>query len=661
MKLSILGSAALLLLNTLSIQAVTTTTNDTHHKNEKPNIIFILTDDQDARLNSIDYMPNLQKHLVKQGTVYRNHYATVAVCCPSRVSLLRGQYSHNTNITDVSPPYGGYTRFNKLKLGESTLPVWMQQAGYSTHFIGKLMNEYSVNNYNNPAPKGFDYQDQLVDPYTYVYHKPVFSKNGEAPVFYKNAYQTDVIHQKALQSLKKQRKAEKPFILFINPVAPHGEFSFANGVMKTEPPIPAARHAHLFKDVKIDRTPNFNPKKQTKTASFWKYLSHLNETIVEQFDEIHRNRLRSLQAVDEMIGSLFDELEKQNKLDNTYVLYSSDNGYHIGQHKAFPGKCGNIEEDINVPFIIRGPGIPKGKISDVVTSHTDLAPSILALAKGSQYVPDFVDGGVIPFTEELKNHPKPIAKESFAVEFWMSDALPEFYTDVHTPGANIYKTLRVISKDYNYAYSVWCTGEHEFYDLRKDPYELDNEYKNLDPELGNRLDALLVVLKSCRAESCRDPWRVLHPNDSSVKTLSDALNPKYDNYYSSFKKVSFKECINYHSIQNEQPRLGSHFVSNSTTIVDNDQLLGIKSKVNVANGTLQKLFQTASYKATAPKDNIKDVISLYELVSGPDDHVPVGYELLSEDFEKDAIPIPQELIDKKIDWVNYGFYNVFGN
>ncbi|CAO3629163.1 unnamed protein product [Cunninghamella blakesleeana] len=662
MKLSILGSVALLLLNSISTQAAI---NDNKH-NEKPNIIFIFTDDQDARLNSIDYMPNLQKHLVKQGTTYQNHYATIAVCCPSRVSLLRGQYSHNTNITDVNPPYGGYTRFNKLNLGESTLPVWMQQAGYSTHYIGKLMNEYSVNNYNKPTPKGFDYQDQLVDPYTYVYNKPVFSKNGEAPVFYKNAYQTDVIHGKALQALKNQRNTEKPFFLWVSPMAPHGQFNISNNQIITEPPIPAARHAHLFKDVKIARTPNFNPEKQTKTASYWKYFSQLNDTLVDEFDEIHRNRLRALQAVDEMIGSLFDELEKQNKLDNTYIIYSADNGYHIGQHRAYPGKCGNIEEDINVPFIIRGPGVPKNQISDVVTSHTDLAPSILALAKGSQYVPEWVDGGVIPFTKELKNHPKPIAKESFAVEFWMKESIPEFYTGTFAPGPNIYKTIRVISKDYNYAYTVWCTGEHEFYDLRKDPYELDNEYETIDPRLADRLDALLLVLKSCRAESCRDPWSALHSNDPSVKTLVDALHYKYDEYYSSFRKVTFNECANYYSVENEQPLLGFHFKSNITNNnnIDNGQVqkLIAKSKIDSFYKALQKLLQSSITKqVNIPKDKLSDVISLYKSIPDPDDDRYVGHELLPDDFEKDAIPIPQALIDNEIEWVKYGFYSEFGN
>lgn len=209
------------------------------------------------------------------------------------------------------------------------------------------MNQYSVNNYNNPTPKGFDHQDQLVDPYTYIYNSAVFSTNGEAPVFYKDAYQTDVIHAKTRAALKRVEEQDKPFFLWVAPMAPHGEFVIGNnGGISTQPPVPAARHANLFKDAKIPRTPHFNPSKQVKTASYWKDLERFNATLVEEFDETYRKRLRALQSVDEIVGTIFEELEKSGELDNTYVFYSADNGYHLGQHRAYPGKCTNMEEDI---------------------------------------------------------------------------------------------------------------------------------------------------------------------------------------------------------------------------------------------------------------------------------------------------------------------------
>lgn len=96
----------------------------------------------------------------------------------------------------------------------------------------------------------------------------------------------------------------------------------------------------------VPRTAHFNPSKQAKTASYWKHLERLNQTEIDEIDEAYRDRLRSLQAVDEMVGTVFEELERQGKLNNTYVFYSSDNGYHLGQHRSYPGKCTNIEEDI---------------------------------------------------------------------------------------------------------------------------------------------------------------------------------------------------------------------------------------------------------------------------------------------------------------------------
>ncbi|KAG1393280.1 hypothetical protein G6F60_011594 [Rhizopus arrhizus] len=417
---------------------------------EKPNIVFIFTDDQDYQLNSLDYMPNVQKHLVEKGTTFRNHYATVSLCCPSRVSLLRGQYAHNTNITDVSPPYGGYNRFNSLKLGEDYLPIWLQKAGYHTNYIGKLMNQYSVNNYNHPIPKGFDYQDQLVDPYTYIYHTAVFSKDGQDPVYYPNQYQTDVIHAKAKAALKRLENATDPFFLWVAPMAPHAQFTIHdNGSLSTGPAVPAARHAHLFQDVKIPRHPHFNPKRQSKTASFWKHLDRLSPEEVGGLDEAYRNRLRALQAVDEMVGSLMEELERQGRLENTFVVYSADNGYHLGQHRSFPGKTSNLEEDINVPLIVRGPGVPEGKKSDRVSAHHDLAPTFLALAGAP--IPRWVDGGVMPLTNALARHPQPVSKESFAVEYWTPHALDEIFTRPQpVPGPNIYKTIRVIAEEYDW-------------------------------------------------------------------------------------------------------------------------------------------------------------------------------------------------------------------
>ncbi|KAI7849320.1 alkaline-phosphatase-like protein [Circinella umbellata] len=635
---------------------------------EKPNILFIFTDDQDARMDSLSYMPNLKKHLIDQGTVYQNHYATVAVCCPSRVSLLRGQYAHNTNITDVSPPHGGYEKFNRLGLGDDYLPLWLKKAGYSNYYI--------VSNYNNPKPAGFDYQDQLVDPFTYTYNTAVFSRNGEQPVFYHNTYQTDVIHTKTLAALKAQRDKNDPFFLWVAPMAPHGQFKLSEKDREdifSEPPISAARHADLFKDVKIPRRPNFNPANQTKTASYWKLLDQLTETEVDELDETYRSRLRALQAVDEMVGSLFEELESQGKLDNTYIIYSADNGYHLGQHRAYAGKTTNIEEDINVPLIVRGPGIAKGHISNVVSAHHDLAPTLLALAKGDEFVPDFVDGGVIPWTEELKRHPKPASAETFAVEFWWERLFNEYKSRLSAPtGTNTYKTLRVISEKHNLKYAVWCTGEHELFDLKRDPYELQNIYNSEEVkiQLIDRLDAVLSVLQTCSGASCRDPWRVIHPDNENIRTLSDALDKKYDVLYRRFRKITFKECLAYFSAANEEP----NDLLLTESLEKNQQFFTVPpiypylvqekqaSFVQQESESCPHQLITKEKKNTQPiRASRTDALRLFSLVPQGAESDIGHYVPTEEELDELARPVPQELIDAHIDWVNHGFYSKFGN
>jgi len=137
----------------------------------RPNIVFILTDDQDLHMRSLNYMPFVKTHLIDQGTSFRKHFCTTALCCPSRVTLWTGKAAHNTNVTDVSPPYGkshylvsrsnltgiagGYPKFVSQGLNDKYLPVWLQDAGYNTYYTGKLFNAHSVNTYNSPYAAGW--------------------------------------------------------------------------------------------------------------------------------------------------------------------------------------------------------------------------------------------------------------------------------------------------------------------------------------------------------------------------------------------------------------------------------------------------------------------------------------------------------------------------
>jgi arylsulfatase A-like enzyme len=180
-------------------------------------------------------------------------------------------------------------------------------------------------------------------------------------------------------------------------------------------------------------------------------------------DEFYRNRLRALQVVDEIIEGVVTRLSDYGILDNTYIFYSSDNGYHIGQHRLQPGKECGFEEDINVPLIVRGPGVPEGEVSDLVTSHTDLAPTFLSLANVKPR-PDF-DGAAIPLTTSAIGEAKDTRHEHVNVEYW-GFALAEGNYGQKMFWNNTYKGLRLIGNGYSFYYSVWCSGEHELYDLK---------------------------------------------------------------------------------------------------------------------------------------------------------------------------------------------------
>ncbi|KAH8663062.1 alkaline-phosphatase-like protein [Tricladium varicosporioides] len=532
-------------------------------------IVFIITDDQDQLMNSLDYMPHLQEYIANEGATYKSHYCTVALCCPSRVNLWTGKAAHNTNVTDVNPPYGGYPKFVQRGYNTDYLPVWLQNAGYNTYYTGKLFNSHTIHNYDKPVAGGFTGSDFLLDPFTYQYWNATTSRNGEKPINYAGQYSPDLIAEKAYGFLDEAVKQEKPFFLVAAPIAPHSNVDFET--LTFDIPRYAERHKELFKDYKIPRTKNFNPD-EPSGANWIANLPKLNDTVIEYNDEYQRARLRALQSVDEMVEGLVKRLDDYGILEDTYIFYTADNGYHISQHRMHPGKSCGYETDINIPLLIRGPSIPKNQTLFSVTSHTDLAPTILKIA-GVDPRPDF-DGLAIPFakSEDRKN-------EHVNVEYWGrgfpeskwghgDDGSKKFYLN------NTYKALRLIGEGYNFYYSVWCTGETELYDMVNDPDQLHNlipsalsPHPQLSPatflgrsvnEIITRLDALLLVIKSCKGITCHEPWKVLHPR-GDIAGLRDALHSKLDEFYEAQPKVAFTKCELGHIVESEGPQVGYAF------------------------------------------------------------------------------------------------------
>ncbi|THV88116.1 Arylsulphatase, partial [Aureobasidium pullulans] len=400
--------------------------------------------------------------------------------------------------------------------------------------------------------------DFLLDPFTYNYLNSSFQRNQEPPVSHEGEYVTDVMAQKAYGLLDEAVEAKKPFFLMVAPSSPHADIQNNSGSLTFDAPVSAPRHRDLFKHVKVPRTVNFNPNVPSG-ANWIRALDQQNTTNVDWNDHFYRQRLRSLQAVDEMVDGIFERLKSHDLLDNTYIFYSSDNGFHIGQHRMQPGKSTGCEEDINIPLIVRGPNVPINETTQLVSSHTDIAATIFSIAN----IPlrDDFDGSPIPLTAPAIESAASKRREHVQVEYW-GFAGGEGIYDRRLHVNNTFKGIRIVGEGYDLYYQIWCTNEHELYDMSKDPGQMKNlllDDSRVDVVAGHsiervveRLDALLMVQKSCTGEVCREPWRSLHP-DGKVMTLEDAMASRYDKFYEKQVKVEWDFCHNGYVPEAEGP------------------------------------------------------------------------------------------------------------
>ncbi|KIY46643.1 sulfatase [Fistulina hepatica ATCC 64428] len=523
-----------------------------HADTSKPNIVLIITDDQDSRYNSIDYMPKLQSYLADKGTNFDKFYAPMSLCCPSRVSLLRAQHSHNHNVTYTGLPWGGYVVFCEKGYNGYSLPSFLQAAGYSTYYTGKLMNGHQTDNAVELPVQGFNDSEWFLDPWTYDYLNVSVSINNEEPFWLNGVYsQYAIVNRTKLHLDEIATNPDTPFFLAMAPVAPHA--NILGNVGATTPPIPEDKYANNFTDVTVPRFANWNFQ---GGASWVRELPSINDTVAAYIDEWYRARLRALLSVDDMIESVINRLDEIGVLNNTYVFYVADNGYALGAHRLNPSKTLPYEEDVRVPFLVRGPGVPEGRNNtEDLYSMVDLGATILNLTGAT---PDYdIDGMRIPITlDDLSN--TPVGQKISLSEYWVYGKQEGTYggaSKVSEQRVNTtYRTLRVITGDHFWAYNVWCTGEHELYDMQVDPYQIDNladinattfeaAFASSNLTLtATRLDALMLVLKTCVSTACTDPWSELLPS-TGVTSLDDALSSTYDDYFSSVPKVTYSKVM----------------------------------------------------------------------------------------------------------------------
>lgn len=454
----------------------------------RPNILFILTDDLDAK--SIAYMPQLKRLLVEQGTTFANFFVTTALCCPSRTSILRGQYVHNHRVYTNSPPSGGFAVAHGLRREESTVATWLKAAGYRTVLMGKYLNGYPDRSQPTYIPPGWEawYSPAKGNPYSNFNY--TMNENGKL-VEYGNRpedYMTDVLSRTAEDVIRTSGRDGRPFFIYLATYAPHA------------PATPAPRHANLFADAALPRSPSFNEADTSDKPEWIRNLPQLSEQQIAQLTEHYRLRLRSLAAVDEMIAHLVDVLRATGQLDRTYIVFTSDNGFHLGEHRMGAGKNTVYEEDIRVPLVVRGPDVPAGRTLDHLAMNIDFAPTFAALAGAT--VPEFVDGRSLVPLLRASAPPAWQWRQAFVAEHYAGQPTAPLGGQPRRRGARgVPEVFALRAREF--VYMEYETGERELYDLQKDPYELQNLAGTAAPGLLARLSARLAELRRCGGTECR--------------------------------------------------------------------------------------------------------------------------------------------------------------
>jgi N-acetylglucosamine-6-sulfatase len=448
---------------------------------QRPNIVVLMTDDQ--TLESMRVMTGVRQSLAAEGTTFDRAFVSNALCCPSRATLFTGQYSHNHGVLGNAPPDGGYARLDKREW----LPVWLQRAGYRTIHIGKFLNQYGILN-PTEVPPGWSEWYASIDPSTYQFYGYTLNENGflntygldHNPLFYSSDYYAE----RAVSVVQRMGETRTPFFLSVAFLAPH-----SGGPPDPDDPqglataSPAPRHVDRFAREPLPGDSSFNEVDVSDKPSFIQSLPPIGAQRAAAIDENYRQRLESLLAVDEGVVRIVDALRAEGELDETLIVFTSDNGFFHGEHRVPAGKVLVYEPSIRVPLIMRGPGVPAGARRRQLVTNADLAPTILDAAGAK---PGRTQDGRSLFR----------LLEDRGLE-WGRDLLIEGAPGVNQPAFDALRT-------YRYVFVQHANGERELYDLERDPYQLtslhaDPAYAGVQAELSLRLGLLSV----CAGRGCR--------------------------------------------------------------------------------------------------------------------------------------------------------------
>jgi arylsulfatase A-like enzyme len=458
----------------------------------RPNIVFVLTDDLD--LNLVQFMPHVLE-MERTGVSFANYLVTDSLCCPSRASIFTGELPHNSGVFRNLEPDGGYGGFNAHGNESRTFAVALQRGGYRTAMLGKCLNGYRPA--RNPPAAGWNEWDVAGNGYPEFNY--ALNENGKLVRYGDEPadYLTDVVSRIALKFIV--HSAGEPFFIEVATFAPHAPY------------VPAPRDADAFPEVRAPRTPAFSAAPQSDTPKWLSRMPALSRSDIAAIDRDFRKRAQSVLAVDRMIADLQTAVAASGQAQNTYFVFSSDNGYHMGEHRLLPGKMTAFDTDIHVPLVITGPGVAQGRTLDNLVENIDLCPTFAELAGVA--VPATADGHtLVPL---LRGEP---------ILRWRNLALVEHHgpldqgpDDPDAPGFRsgnppTYEAIRARQ----WVYVEYQDGTREYHDRTSDPYELQNTFWSLTPVTRQSLHSALAALQDCQgAQAC---WEsTFFPSTSPAK------------------------------------------------------------------------------------------------------------------------------------------------
>jgi N-acetylglucosamine-6-sulfatase len=430
----------------------------TPHSKGRPNVILILADDLDK---SVFSHTTLDSAWAKEGASFSNALDTTSLCCPSRASILKGQYAHNTGLVNNEnfEPGGGAKFFRQEGLDRRTLATLLKGGGYETWFGGKYLNGYEADG-GGYVPPGWDSWQAYVSSYQ-------ADVNGRTIAF--RRHYTDWLSARASRFIDGGRDTSKPFFMEIAPFDTH------------QPLLVPLRHARAYPNAGAPRPPSFDEKDVSDKPRWVLSQPPLSAAAIASFDQQQVLRMRSALTLEDLSEKVVAALKRAHQLDDTYLIFTSDNGYQMGLHGITATKFLPYTEAHEVPFAVRGPGVSAGASIDELVANIDIAPTVLDLAGAEQ--PRWMDGRSF---------------ETFlwgdAPEAWRDSLLIEGVKS-GSPRRPAYSGVRRRDE----IYVRYESGEEEFYDLSKDPYQLESRPRDAPASLKDELESL----KNCAGEGCR--------------------------------------------------------------------------------------------------------------------------------------------------------------